>query len=101
MLPDAGVASAVSAAVPDSMVSTTAAASADPVQVALPADSSKRSAYGGKKKKRKMNRTKTAAAAKTKKSKATSKRDLPQGVEKTSSGKFKAKIWWCGWPLCW
>ena len=64
-----------------------------PDPVAHSAVSSKRRspANGGKKKKRKTNRAKAATAAK-KTSKAKPKRDLPQGVYETSSGKFRSKI---------
>ena len=63
--------------------------------VAVPAVTSKRSADGGKKRKRNMNRVEPAAAAK-KKSKATSERDLPQGVRKSSYGRFESRIKWRG-----
>ena len=87
------VVTAAAAAVPDPVVSASAAP--DPAQVALPAVSSKRcgAADGGKKKKRK---SPEAVKAAKKKSKARPGRDLPQGVQKTPSGKFKSRIKWSG-----
>ena len=82
---------AAAAAAPDSAVSASSAAA---VQVALPVVSSKQKA-SGKETNRKRNRVNAATTAK-KKSKTTSGRDLPRGVQKTPSGKFKSEIRWRG-----
>jgi len=77
----------VSAAVPDSESFVSSGA-------ALPAISSRRCAGAdrGKQKKRQRNpRTNAATTAKKKKAKATSKRGLPPGIQKTRSGNFQAK----------
>ena len=83
------------AAVPDSVISVSAfpdpAVSSD---VALPASSSKPTADGHKKRKHGLNPAE--AAVKKKKSKASSERDLPIGVVKTLSGKFRSSIRWGG-----
>ena len=82
------------AAVPDPFVSAASAVPGPVVSssdVALRAVLLKQHANGGKKKKCEINHAKSAAAAK-KRSRATSDRDLPQGVYKTSSGKFQARI---------
>jgi len=82
------------ATVPDPIVSVSAGPAASS-SVAIPADSSNHDADGGKKrKKRKMKSHAEAATAATKKSKAVSDRDLPTGVTKTPSGKFKSRIRW-------
>ena len=81
-----------SAAVPNSAVSS---------GVALPANSSNRiNRFAGTRpdegmeKKHKKSRANAAKRAK-KKSKTSTKRDLPTGVRKLRSGKFKSQIRWC------
>ena len=97
---------AAAAAVPDPVVSDSVAAQAVPDTVgpavssggALPAVSSKRDAgaEGRQQKKRKINPRAEAAttAVAKKKSKTTSERDLPRGVRKAPSGKFRSDIQW-------
>ena len=82
-----------SAAVPNSAVSS---------GVALPANSSNRiNRFAGTRpdegmeKKHKKSRANAAKRAK-KKSKTSTKRDLPTGVRKLRPGKFKSEIWWRG-----
>ena len=87
---DVSASAAAFAAAPDPAVSASSAA----VQVALPVVSTKEKA-GRKKRNRKRNRANAATTA-NKKSKAASKRDLPIGVWKRSSGKFRARIRWGG-----
>ena len=68
-------------------------------EVAFPRVSSKRctDADGGKKKKRKIkSRPEAATTAKRRSKAATSERDLPRGVYKTSSGKYESQIRWGG-----
>ena len=83
----------VTTAVPDQAVSSGAALAA--------ASSSKQHAGRGKEKKRKINRAEAVKSAKKKKSKASSERNLPTGVHKSSSGnKFRSIIRWRGKNRC-
>ena len=81
-VPDPVGSASASAAAPDAAVSSVAAsvsaAHVDPTHVRLLAVSSKQhAADGGRGKER-------------------SRRDLPRGVTKLSSGRFESRIWWCG-----
>ena len=80
-------------AVPDPVVSASAAAVPHPAQVVPSNVASKRCVGGGKKRKRKANRAEKVTAAK-KRSKAASRRDLPIGVYKAKVGKFESRIRW-------
>ena len=94
---------AVALAVPDPVVSAAPAASAVTTSVpaassgsggaALPAVSAKRHAGGGRtKSKRKKSHVAEATSPSRKKSKAKSERDLPTCVDRTSPGKFQARM---------
>jgi len=89
---------ATSVPVPDSLSAVSASVSAvrDPMLVARPAVSSKRNAGGGKGRKRERNPRTNAGTSARKKFKAASDLDLPTGVYKTSSGKFRSEISWRG-----
>ena len=87
-------AAAAAAPVSDPVVSASAAVP-DSVIYSVASASSKQFDGGGKKRKRrrKTNRAEADTAAR-KRAKATSERDLPTGVERRSSGKFRSIIDW-------